>query len=229
MSSSALLYAILAGVLPAFVWLAFWLREDIDRPEPRFLLAGSFLAGSLSVIIAIFTEKYISDVVNNENLRYALWAAAEEIIKFAVVFFVALRSKWNDEPIDAMIYMITVALGFAAIENALFILGPLSNGAIAESIATGGMRFIGATLVHVVSSALIGFTLGLAFYKGRLIKFIAAIVGLTMAIALHASFNLTIINSHSTDILQTFIWVWVAVIILIILFEEVKVVKPKLL
>ena len=227
MSFTTIVYAFLASIIPAFIWLSFWLREDSAHPEPRWLIVASFIGGILSVIIAIFGEKYISDIVNDQNMRYALWAALEEIIKFAIVIAIALNTKYYDEPIDAMIYIITVALGFATIENMLFILGPLESGEISQSIVTGSMRFIGATLVHTVSSAVIGFFLGYAFYKNMLAKFIYAVIGLAVAIALHASFNLSIINSSATDTLKTFGWIWLAVVILIILFEEVKAVKPK--
>jgi RsiW-degrading membrane proteinase PrsW (M82 family) len=121
-----------------------------------------------------------------------------------------------------------VALGFAAVENTLFIMGPLSNGAVSQAIVTGNMRFIGATLVHVVSSSFVGFALGYAFYRGYLAKFIGVILGLAGAIALHAAFNLSIINASSTDTLKTFGWVWGAVVIIIILFEEIKAVHPQL-
>ncbi|MEK7501835.1 MAG: PrsW family glutamic-type intramembrane protease [Patescibacteria group bacterium] len=228
MSFTTIVYAFMASIIPAFIWLSFWLREDSAHPEPRWLIIASFIGGALAVIVAIFGEKYISDTVNDQNMRYTLWAAIEEIIKFAVVIAIALNTKYYDEPIDAMIYIITVALGFAAVENALFILGPLGNGEISQSIATGSMRFIGATLVHIVSSAIIGFFLGYAFYKNIVAKYIYAGIGLAVAIALHASFNLSIINSSASDVLKTFGWIWLAVIILIILFEEVKAVKPKM-
>jgi RsiW-degrading membrane proteinase PrsW (M82 family) len=229
MSAHALVYALLIGIVPSFIWLFFWLREDVVCPEPKSLIAKSFLAGALSVIVAIFAEKYISDVIYDDNIKYTFWAAIEEIVKFITVAVVALRSKWNDEPVDAMIYIITVALGFAAIENTLFILGPMSDGAIAQGIMIGSMRFVGATLVHVVSSALIGFTIGLAFYRKTITKILSTVLGLGAAIVLHASFNLTIINTSATDIVKTFMWIWAGVVILIILFEEVKAIQPKLL
>ncbi len=228
MHFSTLLYALLASIIPAFIWLIFWLREDAIHPEPRWLIGVSFIGGILSVVIAIFGEKYIFDMVADQNLRYTLWAALEEIIKFVTVLIIALHTRYYDEPIDAMIYIITVALGFAAIENTLFILGPLSNGEISQSIATGSMRFVGATLVHIVSSAIIGFFLGFAFYKKSIAKFVYATIGIIFAIALHSSFNLSIINSNAGDTMKTFAWIWLAVVILIILFEEIKAVKPKL-
>jgi protease PrsW len=227
MSPSAFVYAFLASIIPAFIWLVFWLREDSAHPEPRFLIVISFISGILAVIIAIFGEKYISDAVADQNTRYALWAALEEIIKFIAVMSIALNTAYYDEPIDAMIYIITIALGFATMENAFFILGPLSHGEISQSIAIGSMRFIGASLVHTVSSAIIGFFIGYTFYKGLLSKFIYVVLGITIAIIVHTSFNLSIINSSANSTLKTFGWVWLSVVILIMLFEEIKAVKPK--
>jgi len=228
MTSTALFYAILAGVIPSLIWLFFWLREDGTHPEPRFLLAGTFLGGMLAVLIAIIGEHAIASFVTDLSLRYTAWAALEEIVKFALVTLIALRTIHNDEPIDAMIYCITGALGFAALENVLFILGPLSDGEIVASIVTGNLRFIGATLVHVVSSAVVGFAIGLTFYRRPTIRICAAVAGLVAAIAVHAAFNLSIIDINAAGALKTFGWIWGAVVILIILFEEVKVIQPKI-
>jgi RsiW-degrading membrane proteinase PrsW (M82 family) len=228
LSLHAFLYALAAGLLPSLFWLWFWLREDRLHPEPRSLIAGTFLGGALAVFIAIFAEKWIADVVSDTATRYIWWAAFEESIKFVTVAVIALHTRYNDEPVDAMVYCITVALGFAALENTLFILGPLSGGYLAQSIVTGNMRFIGATLVHVVSSAFIGFTLGWAFYRGWFVRIIAFALGLSGAIALHAAFNLSIINTQADDTLRAFGWVWGAVVLLIILFEEVKAVHPRI-
>ncbi len=227
--STSFLYAVLAGIVPSLIWLWFWLHEDRQQPEPRWLLAATFFGGILAVIAAIFAEKYVADIVNDPSLRYTLWAGIEEVLKFIAVAVIALNSDYYDEPIDAMIYCVVAALGFAALENTLFIMGPLSDGEIARSIVTGNMRFIGATLVHVVSSALIGASLGYAFYRGHIAKFILLILGLSAAIALHAAFNLSIINAASADTLRAFAWIWGAVVILIVLFEEVKAVRPKFL
>ncbi|MCX6719229.1 MAG: PrsW family intramembrane metalloprotease [Candidatus Taylorbacteria bacterium] len=228
-------------MIPSFIWLTFWLREDSIHPEPRWLIAAAFFGGILSVIAAVFAEKYIADIfsdqaprfvswLSNGNLRYAIWADVEEIVKIAAVAIIALNSRYNDEPIDAMVYCITVALGFAALENAFFILSPLSQGHIIVGVTTGGLRFIGATLVHTVSAAMIGFSLGYAFYRGAISRIAIFICGITGAIALHAFFNLSLVNSggSTVDNLRTFAWIWAAVVIMIVLFEEIKAVKPKL-
>jgi RsiW-degrading membrane proteinase PrsW (M82 family) len=189
MSATALLYAILSGVLPSFIWLFFWLREDRQHPEPRSLLVACFFGGILAVGAAAFSEQYVADIYSDSTTRYILWAAIEEILKFIAIAAIGLRSLSNDEPIDAMIYCIVVAIGFAALENTLFIMDPLAGGEIARSIVTGNMRFMGATLLHIVSSATIGFCIGYFFYHGRIAKIIAAVVGIAIAITIHAAFN----------------------------------------
>lgn len=227
MNSTQLIYAIVSGVLPSLLWLWFWLKEDNLHPEPKSLLTGCFIGGAVAVAMVIPFQMATMEIAD-ESLRYMVWAGIEEILKFGTAFFIALRAHDMDEPIDAMIYMITVALGFAAAENILFILGPLSEGDIARTIVTGNLRFVGATLVHVVSSAMIGLTIGLAFYKEVSTKILFAIIGVILSIVLHTSFNLAIINATALSTLKVFGWVWCGVVVLIILFEEVKAVKPRL-
>ncbi len=227
MAFNAFLYSLVAGLLPSLLWLFFFIHEDGAHKRHRNILFACFLGGMLTVIAAVFIEKAIADSVTEISMRYILWAAVEECLKFLAVVLIALHTRANEEPLDAMVYCATVALGFAAVENTLFIMGPLSSGAVSQAIVTGNMRFIGATLVHVVSSSFVGFLLGYVFYRGYLAKSIAIVVGLIGAITLHAAFNLSIISTSSGDTLKTFGWVWGAVVIIIILFEEIKAVHPR--
>ena len=223
MHASSFIYALVAGLLPSLIWLFFWLRED-THSQPRSLIASLFLGGMIAVIISIFCEKFISIMVADPQMQYTLWAAVEEIGKCIVVAIIAFNASSNQEPLDVMIYCVTAALGFAALENTLFIMDPFSHGDIAQGIITSNMRFIGATLVHIVSSACVGFTYGYMYYRGVCAKIIAVLIGLAGAIAIHASFNLSILNADRADILKSFAWIWGAVVLLIILFEEVKAV-----
>jgi RsiW-degrading membrane proteinase PrsW (M82 family) len=222
-------YAVIAGVMPALLWLFFFTREDSAHATHKRYIFGCFIGGAIAVVTAIVVEKIIADSVVDPTMRYTLWATFEEVIKFLVAASIIFYTSAHEDPVDAMVYCASVALGFAAIENTLFILGPLSSGSISQAIITTNMRFIGATLVHVVSSSLVGFMIGYFFYFRRWVKMLAAMVGLVGAVALHATFNLSIINATSTDTLKTFGWIWGAVVVLIILFEEVKAVHPRAL
>jgi RsiW-degrading membrane proteinase PrsW (M82 family) len=222
LNSTTFLYGIIAGIVPSLLWLWFWLKEDNLHDEPRITLAGCFFTGMGMVFIALPLEWIAGKIFPDTFHQYIAWAAVEETLKFVAAYLIVFQWKKLNEPVDAMIYMITAALGFAALENSLFLLGVLNTGNVLSGIVTGNMRFIGATLLHLISSAMIGFMIALAYYHGKTLKFIAGAVGLALAISLHAAFNLAIITSTAVDTLKIFAWVWAGVIVLILLFEEVK-------
>jgi RsiW-degrading membrane proteinase PrsW (M82 family) len=227
MNITTVIYALLAGILPSLLWLWFWLKEDNLHPEPRNILAYSFIAGCIGVVVAVVLEQWVQGAVRDTDMQYIAWAAIEELVKFAAVILVVFKANVIDEPIDAMIYCITVALGFSALENTFFILKPLANGVLSSALVNGNLRFIGASLVHVISTGSIGFMVGLAYYRGIVAKTLCVIGGIILAVTLHSSFNLAIIHSSETTTLRVFGWVWCAAVILIILFEEIKAVHPK--
>lgn len=219
-------YAILSGLLPALLWLWFWLREDNLHPEPRERVMKTFIAGMCVVLFVLPVQVFFSNTMEHESSKYLMWAFTEEAFKLIAAWIVAISTDVMDEPIDAVIYMITVALGFAAIENTLFILKPIFEGDIIRSIVTTNLRFIGATLLHVVSSASVGLCIAMAYYHSRETRRIALVTGLILATALHTAFNLFIIKTSTNDTLRIFSVVWVAVVILLFLFEKVKTISP---
>ena len=239
MSPSTLFFSLLGGVLPARFWLWFWLREDRLHPEPRSLIVVSFLAGMAAVLFALPAEQWLcGTLMGGVSAECAVelpltaqilivvigLAVIEETFKFIASYVGALRKRENDEPIDSLIYLITAALGFAALENTFFLSGAIKSGGLAASLDLGVLRFVGATLLHVVSSGTLGFFLALGFYKrGRMRKFDACI-GLLAAIVLHTFFNLFILKGegNSLYLFTVFAFVWLAVMLLLIGFEKVK-------
>ena len=221
LSALSLFLAFAGGIFPALLWLWFWLKEDGARPEPRGLILATFLAGMIAVIASLFIEQRINAFGFGSLVTIFLWAATEEITKFGGAWIAALRRRENDEPVDSMMYLITAALGFAALENVLFIIGPLSGGNVIETLITGNLRFIGSTLLHIVSSAVIGIMLAFTFCELPHIKRFATIVGLFTAISLHTLFNFFILRSDN-NLFVVFSFVWIGVIILFLFFELIK-------
>ena len=227
LSFQTLLFALLGGVLPALLWLWFWLKQDKKRPEPRGMIILAFVVGMIAVPIVLPFEQ-LADSYFSGTLVIILWSAIEEVFKYAFAYFAVLRRKAMDEPIDAVIYMITVALGFAALENTLFLLNPIIDGDITNTIINGNLRFLGATLLHTLSSATIGIMIALSFYRKKVFKRSYAFLGLILAIILHSLFNFFIMRQSSEQILYVFFSVWIGIIVLILLFEKVKKIKNKL-
>jgi RsiW-degrading membrane proteinase PrsW (M82 family) len=200
-----LMYAILGGLIPSLLWLWFWLRhEDKEEPEPLGLIAISFVLGSLMVIVAIWLEKITLGLVeNNPQARIILWSAIEELLKFLGVSIVIFKNKNLNHPIDYPIYFMATALGFAAFENILYLINPIETSGALVGMFTGGLRFLGSTLLHAISSAMIGSALGLSFYVRNYRK-TYLFVGIVLAITLHSVFNFFIMEASDRNFLSLF-------------------------
>ena len=216
----------IVGLIPALVWLWFWLKEDI-HPEPAKMVTLSFIGGIVAVLFVYPFQKIVYFYFqNSEAISFTLWAAIEELSKFGFVYFIALQNKkLTDEPVDDIIYLIISALGFVTFENALFLYQPINNGNLVDTIIHGNLRFVGASLLHIITSATIGIMMGLSFYKTREIRRLYTIIGIIIAIVLHTVFNLFIISEAPGNIFFIFGTVWVGIIILLLLLEKVKHIK----
>jgi RsiW-degrading membrane proteinase PrsW (M82 family) len=227
------LLAILGGIIPALLWLWFWLKEDKRRPEPKTRLALTFLGGIITALLVLPIQflsdaliPYIEMITTNPlwiiPIMFFIWSLSEEFGKYLGAHLTALRTKVAEEPIDIVIYMITAALGFSAFENTLYLIAPLLEGNWLASVVLLNFRFIGASLLHIASSAIIGVSLALAFYKSKIYKRLALILGLILATGLHALFNLLIINGEAIATLAMLVIVWLAVIVVLLFLEKVK-------
>ena len=113
-STNIIIFAILGGILPAVLWLKFWLKED-KHQEPRGLILKVFLMGMVAVPIAVLLEKGVPTFIPDYTFTsFVLWAIIEEGLKFCAAYFIALKTRFADEPIDMVLYMMTAALGFSA-------------------------------------------------------------------------------------------------------------------
>ena len=226
MESTAFAIAFVGGLTPALFWLWFWLREDNEKPEPWGLIILAFIAGMAVVPAALPLQKFAIDLYSGDNLIF-VWVVIEEVLKYAAALLVIFWHKDVDEPIDLIIYMIVIALGFSALENALFMFNPLMQGDYFNSLLTGQFRFLGATLLHVLASGTLGVCMAVAFYKSNTTRLIYSMVGLSLAITLHAIFNFFIMDASGQGILSVFLFVWFGIIVLFLLFEKVKIIETK--
>jgi len=221
-----ILYLLLA-ILPSAVWLLFFLREDA-KPEPNWIIIKVYLYGALTVLPIFALELSFKKIVTGFGLPLMLIpvvgaAIIEEATKLVVVRQTSLKSPALDEPTDVMLYLIVVGLGFAAIENIILFLRPVTFEQIHSAYLLSGMRLIGATFLHALAAGLSGFFLALSFTEAQNKLYVP--FGLLLAILLHSAFNYTIIKAGGNYSLLSPVLLLVAGILILFAFKKLRGMK----
>jgi len=196
---------IFLGLLPGFTWLLFYLQEEI-HPEPKKMIAMVFLAGAFSAIVALLIQllfgcafvyhfgdcsRTITEGIPGTPIVLLAFIAVEEIAKFAAAYLVVAKSKYFDAPVDAMIYMVVAALGFATVENLAALYSSGTSVLLNDIFEIATFRLVGTTLLHTLASAIMGYfwAIGIRNFKNKFF----ILHGLFVAVALHAAFNYLIL------------------------------------
>ncbi len=193
------------GLLPSITWLSYYLRKDI-HPEPKKTIIRIFLWGALITVPVFFvqlglayllTKIPLNPLVNSLIYWFIVISFSEELFKYIVVRFKIMNSPDLDEPIDIMIYIIIVALGFAALENTLYLFTPVGdmsfNQLLDRALIVTFIRFIGATFLHTLCSAVIGYSMAISFCDVEK-KYLSFGAGFFMAVLLHGLYDFSIMT-----------------------------------
>lgn len=215
---------VILGILPSIIWLLLFLTKDTE-PEPKYLITKVFLFGIIIAPIVILLEavvKVFSEInfLPQALIFFGLAAFVEEYMKYWVVKSSVLFKPDFDEPHDSIIYMITAALGFAAMENILIAFKVYPDG-FGTTLGVIALRFTGATLLHALASGIVGYFLGLAWFFYHFKKQIIAL-GLIIASLLHLVFNYLIFINPSAALPGNMILLLAMMILVFILFDKLK-------
>jgi len=201
----------LAGfsVFPAGLLTLYIYRTDITSREPPVLLLATFVlsvlfAGFAAVINTAFGFVQLFPLVGIVLFFYLVVGPVEESVKLLAVWLYPYRDARFDSVIDGAVYGAIAGLGFAAIENVLYITQNLQTpasvllqtsgglvGGVTETIEAGGQIAAVRGLAgpgHVVYSAFAGYYLGLAKFNREHAGPIVA-KGLLIAAFIHATYN----------------------------------------
>ena len=216
---------IIGAILPSLAWLFFFLKEDV-HPEPKRLIIYTFSIGALvtipTLLIQIIFQNFLL-VSTGTVLIVIILALIEELSKFLAAYFAINKNPAFDEPIDAMIYMVVAALGFATIEN-LFILSNIltttDSALLSQAANVLILRFVGATLLHVLASGLLGFYWAKGKLKARTAPFL--VKGVIIATLVHTIFNYLVLKFDNNNLLYAGIFLIVASFFVLQDFEKLK-------
>jgi RsiW-degrading membrane proteinase PrsW (M82 family) len=192
---------ILLSVVPALLLVVFVWRADVTASEPLDLLVGTFLLGLLfagfaavvnSSLMGVFGA-FLPPVLAFPLFFFLVVGPVEETVKWLAVRLYAFRSDRFAAVVDGAVYGAVAGLGFATIENSIYIAqqylttAAVADGALIDAARTAALRsFAGPG--HVIYSAFAGYYLGLAKFNRERAGPIV-VKGLLVAALIHATYN----------------------------------------
>lgn len=201
---SAFLIALipLAYTIPAFMWL------DRLEPEPRAMRWNAFLwGGGISVLVASVANEFTDASFGTTAALVISAPVAEEIMKSLGILGAAKRNQ-IDSPLDGVVYAGYVGLGFAMVENIIYFSQAIADDDLGLVFV---MRGLFSPFAHPFFTLWVGLAIGAAVQKGRSRHF-AAVRGLILAMALHASWNVSGVNGFFAFLLLGHIVLFVIVV-----------------
>ena len=147
--------------------IAFYIySRDKYEKEPVSYLLKALLAGAIIVLPVVLIEKLLSAPAGNlEGLSNAAWTAflaaglTEEGMKFLAFLLFFWKSSHFNERFDGIVYAVYISLGFAGIENILYV---FSGG-----YSVGIVRALTAVPAHALFGVVIGYYFGLAKFNAK--------------------------------------------------------------
>ena len=190
-----LLSALAAAPGLAICIYIYW--KDKFDPEPRSLLVKSFFLGIGSVIMTLLISAIILPQFGFEhestNLVWSLASCVlgiglvEEYSKYFFVRYFAYEKSAFDEPFDGITYCVIVSMGFATLENFMYVFQNEDGFKVAL------MRMVFSVPAHAVFGVIMGYHLGLQKHYGRKS---AGVYGLMLAAGLHGLFDFFLLQSY---------------------------------
>jgi RsiW-degrading membrane proteinase PrsW (M82 family) len=184
----ALAISLTAAVIPSAVIL-WWFYSKDKYPEPPAVVMTTFVLGVLSVVPVIFVALPVMlavMAVEPNPLVYGLVVAflgaavPEEFFKFCVIRGYSMTHDAFDEPMDGLVYGVAASLGFATLENVLYVLG----GGLPIAV----VRALTAVPMHATVGAIMGYYCGQAhFFPDRRGKLLFR--GFAAAVILHGLYD----------------------------------------
>ncbi|PWU50878.1 PrsW family intramembrane metalloprotease, partial [Micromonospora globispora] len=207
LGAQALLVGVIAAVLPVPVLVSCFLWLDRYEPEPVLYLIFCFVWGAfVATAISLNVNEFSAVLFKRWGLPSALVAVLvapfiEELTKatFPILLLIFRRREFSGVT-DALVYCGLSAIGFAMVENILYLGGYGYRTGVEEyGPATGARQVIAIFIVrillfgfaHPLFTSMTGVGLGIAARTAdRRVRILAPIAGLLLAMMLHGTWNL---------------------------------------
>lgn len=157
---------IIIALIPVIaLGLAVYYTDRFDR-EPLKLLLKVFILGAFAVIPIVYIERFLTSLNIFSGIGAAFFSAfivagfTEEFFKREVVLLTAYRNRAFDEKLDGIVYAVFAALGFAMVENIMYVVVDFSANPY-----VGLSRGLFSVPTHVLLGVTMGYYLSLAKFS----------------------------------------------------------------
>ncbi len=179
------------ALAPGLAICLYIFYSDIYNREPRFNLVASFLLGCLAILPAILLEIKFTPMVLDGSLAgvalfsYAVVGLSEECCKYLGLRYYSYPKKSFDEPLDGIVYSVMVGMGFATVENLMYV---LKFAELGRGWEVGISRMFLSVPAHGTFAIIMGYYTGLAkFNPAKSVWLLGA--GLFWAVFFHGTFD----------------------------------------
>ena len=201
----------LISAIPGVLWLAFFYLMDRKHTEPKQLVAGVCVLGALvaapladivqlGVTPALPLAQYspatphlASMFLLPDRVVYAMLIAglAQELCKYTVVRYTIYQSRWFDDPMDGIVYMMACGTGFAVWVN----FHRMAAQAHSVDLSISAAQSVVTVLAHASFAGALGYVMGRAKFSRRSapLRGLLLMMGLLGAAALNGAFQIVVL------------------------------------
>jgi RsiW-degrading membrane proteinase PrsW (M82 family) len=180
---------LLLAIAPVMIILVFiYLKDKFEKEPIPFLAKNFFLGAFASILITSILSVILSNIfpvlddmsISQQFIKaFIVVALVEEFSKYIVVKYYAQNNREFNEPFDGIVYAVMVSMGFAALENVLYV--------FQYGISTGITRAFTAVPAHATFGILMGYFMGKAKFSKNKMKF--NLIGLLIATFFHGAYD----------------------------------------
>lgn len=170
-----LFLVLLSALAPVAVLVWYIYRKDKKHPEPAKWLLKAFVFGLLSIFLSFAFSLPASVLLNMEVNpstytsiveafadAFFLAAIPEELAKFVMLWLLLRKNPHFDERFDGIIYAVCVGMGFAGLENIMYLINGMESG---SWVGTGIVRALFSVPAHFLVAVLMGYYYSIYYFN----------------------------------------------------------------
>ena len=187
---------IILALLPVAFFVFLIIRADKYERENYQPLLISFALGVAVITPAIWIQNRIADAhwfdlrSPAQLLAFAFIGIAlvEELCKAVLFFIYPYRQRFFNEPFDGVVYAVMISMGFAAVENVIYVLE--------FGVETGIARALTAVPAHATFGVISGYYFGRSKFEPTR-KWPLIAIGLLIVLLFHTLYDFLILQEIS--------------------------------